>query len=102
MGQSVTSLSNVDAVEIISAEGSVALRALPLACIITRLHTLEAEDVEALCQHSILYTRVAAWTRQTGLQEQETFIISKKTLTPATKAVLQTKHFHSYCLPCIH
>lgn len=75
--QSVTGLADVDAVEIVGAEGSVALWALSLACVVTRLHALEAEDVEALCQHSILYTRVAARTRQTGLQEQDAFIFLK-------------------------
>lgn len=88
LAQSVTSLSDVNAVEIVGTEGGVALRALPLACIVTRLHTLEAEDMEALCQHGILYTRVAARTRQTGLQEQETSVISK-----GDQLQLQTKRF---------
>lgn len=92
----VASLSDVDSVEIVCPEGGVALRALPLACIITRLHTLEAEDVEALCQNSILYTRVAAWTCQTGLQEQETFVISS---CSRAKAQLHAQTKNS--LPCI-
>lgn len=74
MAQAVSSLAYVDAVEIVGTECRVALWAFPLPRIVTRLHTLEAEDVEALCQNGILNSRVAAWTRQTGLQQQEGLI----------------------------
>lgn len=93
----VTGLSDVDAVEIVGAEGGVALRALPLARIVTRLHALEAEDVEALCQHGVLYARVAARTRQSGLREQETFIFSNRSRAedrlPFTKSRALNKTF---------
>lgn len=94
----VTGLSDVDAVEIVGAEGGVALRALPLARIVTRLHALEAEDVEALCQHGVLYARVAARTRQSGLREQETFVFSNRSRAeedrlPFTKSCALNKTF---------
>lgn len=48
-------LADVDAVEVVGAEGGVALGTLPLTCVVARLHALEAEDVEALGQHSVLH-----------------------------------------------
>lgn len=59
----LAALANVNAVEVVCSEGSVALWALPLTCVIARLDALEAEDVEALCQYRILHPRVAARTR---------------------------------------
>lgn len=53
--------ADVNAVEVIGSEGGVALGAFPLPCVVARLHTLEAEDVEALGQYGILHSRVAAW-----------------------------------------
>lgn len=52
--------ANVDAVEVVCSEGSVALGALPLARVVASLDALEAEDVVALGQHGILHPRVAA------------------------------------------
>lgn len=63
--------SDVNAMEVIGAEGGVALGALPLAGVVARLDALEAEDVEALCEDGILHPRVAARTRQTGLGDTE-------------------------------
>lgn len=60
-------LADVDAMEVVGPEGRVAFGALPLACVVARLNALEAEDVEALCQHSILHPGVAARTRKTCL-----------------------------------
>lgn len=56
-------LADIDAVEVICSEGGVALGALPLTRVIARLDALEAEDVVALCQHSVLHPGVAAGTR---------------------------------------
>lgn len=55
-------LANVNTMEVVSAEGGVAFGTLPLARVVACLDTLEAENVEALCQHSILHPRVAART----------------------------------------
>lgn len=59
----VAALTDVNSVKVVGSEGGVALGALPLTCVVARLDTLEAEDVEALSQHGILHPRVAAWTR---------------------------------------
>lgn len=56
-------LTNVNAVEVVGSEGGVAFGALPLARVVARLDALEAEDVEALGQYSVLHPGVAAWTR---------------------------------------
>lgn len=56
-------LADINAVEVICSEGGVALRALPLTRVIARLDALKAEDVVALCQHSVLHPGVAAGTR---------------------------------------
>lgn len=48
-------LADVNAVEVVGAKSSIALGTLPLTCVIARLHALEAEDVEALSQHSVLH-----------------------------------------------
>lgn len=53
--------------EVVGAEGGVALGALPLARVVARLYTLEAEDVETLGQDSVLYPGVTARARQTRL-----------------------------------
>lgn len=58
----IVALADVNAMEVVGSESSVALGALPLACVVARLNALEAEDVEALCQDCILHTGVAAWT----------------------------------------
>lgn len=48
-------LADVNAVEVVGAEGSIALGTLPLTRVIARLYALEAKDVEALGQHSVLH-----------------------------------------------
>lgn len=65
------SLFDVDAVEVVGAEGGVALGALPLARVVARLYTLEAEDVETLGQDGVLYPGVTARAGQTCLGEGE-------------------------------
>lgn len=46
--------------EVVCSKGGVALWALPLARVVARLDTLEAEDVVALGQHGVLHPGVAA------------------------------------------
>lgn len=48
-------LADINAVEVVGAEGSIALGTLPLTCVVARLHALKAEHVEALGQHSVLH-----------------------------------------------
>lgn len=62
-------LADVNAMEVVGSECSVALGAFPLACVVACLDALEAEDVEALCQDSVLYSGVATGTRETSLGE---------------------------------
>lgn len=62
--------TDVDPVEVVGTEGCVALGALTLPGVIACFDTLEAEDVEALCEHCILLAHVTAWAGQTGLQDK--------------------------------
>lgn len=62
--------TDVDPVEVIGTKGSVALGALTLPGVIARFHTLKAEHMKALCEHSILFAHVAAWAGQAGLQDR--------------------------------
>ena len=48
--------------EVVCSEGGVAFGALPLACVVACFDALEAEDVEALSQYSVLHPGVAART----------------------------------------
>lgn len=59
----MTSL-DVNAVVVVGAERVVALGALALSRLVARLETLEAEDVEALCQDGVLLLNLARRTRQ--------------------------------------
>lgn len=61
-GGEAVALADVNAMEVVCSESGVAFGTLPLACVVACLNTLEAEDVEALCQYSILHPRVAART----------------------------------------
>lgn len=63
-------LGDVDAVEVVGAEGTVALGALPLSGVVAHLQTLVAEDVETLGEHRLLVSRVAAGAAQLGLRTQ--------------------------------
>ena len=65
-----TRLGDVDAVEVVGAEGRVALGALPLPGVVARLDALEAEDVEALGQDGVLHPRVATRAGQTSLVQR--------------------------------
>lgn len=56
--------------EVVGAEGTVALGALPLSGVVTHLETLVAEHVEALGEHRLLVSGVAAGAAQLGLQTQ--------------------------------
>ena len=58
MTEHVTSL-DVNAVVVVGAERVVALGALALSRLVTRLETLEAEDVEALGQDGVLLLDLA-------------------------------------------
>lgn len=51
---------DVDAVEVVGAESTVAFGALPLAGVVAHLEALVAEDVEALGEHRLLVAHVAA------------------------------------------
>lgn len=62
--------TNVDAMEIVGTKSSVTLGTFALAGVIARLHTLEAENMETLGKHSILFPHVAARTGQARLQRQ--------------------------------
>lgn len=62
-------LANVNAMEVVCAEGCVALGTLSLTGVVASLDALEAEDVEALCQHGVLHPRVAARTGQASLRD---------------------------------
>lgn len=53
--------------EVVGAEGTVALGALPLAGVVAHLEALVAEDVEALGEHRLLVPHVAAGAAQLGL-----------------------------------
>lgn len=63
-------LGDVDAVEVVGAEGTVALGALPLSGVVTHLETLVAEHVETLGEHRLLVSGVAAGAAQLGLRTQ--------------------------------
>lgn len=63
-------LGDVDAVEVVGAKGTVALGALPLSGVVTHLETLVAEHVEALGEHRLLVSGVAAGAAQLGLRTQ--------------------------------
>lgn len=54
--------------EVVGAEGTVALGALPLSGVVTHLETFVAEHVEALGEHRLLVSGVAAGAAQFGLQ----------------------------------
>lgn len=60
-------LADVNAMEVVGAEGCVALGTLSLTSVIPSLDALEAEDVEALCQNGVLHPRVAARAGQASL-----------------------------------
>lgn len=66
-GSSDANSANVDTVEIIGPECSIALGAFALPGIIAGFHALKTEDVEALGEDSILFAHVAAGAGQTGL-----------------------------------
>lgn len=57
-------LGDVDAVEVVGPEASVALGALPLPGVVARLQALVAEHVETLGEHRLLVACVAARTAQ--------------------------------------
>lgn len=63
-------LGDVDAVEVVGAEGTVALGALPLPGVVTHLQTFVAEHVETLGEHRLLVSGVAAGAAQLGLHTQ--------------------------------
>lgn len=65
---SLGELGDVDAVEVVGAEGAVALGAFPLSGVVTHLETFVAEHVETLGEHSLLVPGVAARAAQLGLQ----------------------------------
>lgn len=64
----LSGLGDVDAVEVVGAEGTVALGALPLSGVVTHLETFVAEHVEALGEHRFLVPGVAAGAAQLGLR----------------------------------
>lgn len=66
-----SSSGDVDAVEVVGAEGTVALGALPLAGVVAHLEALVAEDVEALGEHRLLVPHVAAGAAQLGLAKSK-------------------------------
>lgn len=66
-GSSDANSANVDTVEIIGPECSIALGAFALSGIIAGFHALKTEDMEALGEDSILFAHVAAGAGQTGL-----------------------------------
>lgn len=67
---SLGGLGDVDAVEVVGAEGTVALGALPLSGVVTHLETFVAEHVETLGEHRLLVSGVAAGAAQLGLHTQ--------------------------------
>lgn len=56
----IVDLSNVNAMEVIGSESSIALRTLPLPIVIAALQALVTEDVETLCKHGLLIPRITA------------------------------------------
>lgn len=65
---SCSKLGDVDAVEVVGSEGTVALGALSLSGVVTHLETFIAEHVETLGEHRLLVSCVAAGTAQLGLE----------------------------------
>ena len=61
-------LGKVEAVEVVGAEGRVALRTLATSGVVPGLQTLHTKDVEALGQHRVLPLHLARRTRQRLLQ----------------------------------
>lgn len=55
-------LTNVNPMEVIGSKGCVALGAFPLPGVVASFDALEAEDMKALGQHSVLHSGVAART----------------------------------------
>ena len=49
---------------VVRPEGGIALGALAVPCLVTRLQTVETEDMETLGQNSILLVRFASRTGQ--------------------------------------
>lgn len=75
---SSSSSGDVDAVEVVGAEGTVALGALPLAGVVAHLEALVAEDVEALGEHRLLVPHVAAGAAQLGLAKSKTHTVNRE------------------------
>lgn len=65
---SLRRLGDVYAVKVVGSEGAVALGALPLAGVVAHLEAFVAEHVEALGEHRLLVSHVAAWAAQLGLE----------------------------------
>ena len=55
-------LGQVESMEVVRADRTVALRTLALPGIVARLQAVEAEHVEALGQNGVLSVNLAAWT----------------------------------------
>lgn len=81
----VTGSADVDAVEVVGAEGRVALGALPLAGLVAAAHTLEAEHVEALGEHGILLAGVTAGAGQPRLGQAKASAGAQSCLCPDPK-----------------
>ncbi len=90
--------SDVDAMEIVGTKCGIALWALSLTGVVARLHALKTENVEALRQNSVLYTWIAAWTRQPGLWNRK--IRSLKDMN--TKLFLNPHTTGQRKWPCSH
>lgn len=54
--------------KVVRSEGAVALGALPLAGVVAHLEAFVAEHVEALGEHRLLVSHVAARAAQLGLE----------------------------------
>lgn len=57
--------------EIIGTKSSITLGTFALASVVACLHTLEAENMEALGKYCILFTHVTAGTGQSCLKMKE-------------------------------
>ena len=60
-------LRQVDPMIVIKPKGGIALWTLPLACLVAGTNAVVAEDMEALCQHSVFLPRSTAGAVQLAL-----------------------------------
>lgn len=88
-------LGDVDAVKVVGSEGTVALGALPLSGVVTHLQTFVAEYVEALGEHRLLVSCVAARAAQLGLETDKYVVYGPNTNLPTLLLPLSVVRYHT-------